>query len=308
MKVWDVLINSDNKMRHKYSEEDIEFLKLNYPMGNWKEINKRFHGVSNKAICSKMSKLGIKFDLSKKSTSQNTDYTKRKKWTEIEDETLKNNYSFIPIESILQLFPDRGKDSIINHASKLGIISYNKISSKWTKDQEKYIIDNWEIEPDKIMAEKLNKSFRAVKCKREMLGLYRRDMNRFSYPNLSKYLRGQNQKWKIESMANCNYKCVLSGSKNFDIHHQYGVSNIINDILEQNSYLKKDRIEDYSQDELNHLTHLFIEEQAKHPLGECVDKRIHKLFHSLYGQYYNTPEQWERFKNDYKKGIYLNID
>ena len=27
MKVWDVLINSDNKMRHKYSEEDIEFLK-----------------------------------------------------------------------------------------------------------------------------------------------------------------------------------------------------------------------------------------------------------------------------------------
>lgn len=39
-------------------------------------------------------------------------------------------------------------------------------------------------------------------------------------------------------------------------------------------------------------------------LGVCIDENIHKLFHSVYGQYCNTPEQWYQFEKDYKNGIY----
>lgn len=31
---------------------------------------------------------------------------------------------------------------------------------------------------------------------------------------------------------------------------------------------------------------------------------VYKNRYNMYGQYYNTPEQWYRFKEDYKKGIY----
>lgn len=48
----------------------------------------------------------------------------------------------------------------------------------------------------------------------------------------------------------------------------------------------------------------FIEEQDSHPLGVCIDENIHRLFHCLYGQFCNTPEQWYQFEEDYRNGLY----
>ena len=157
------------------------------------------------------------------------------------------------------------------------------------------------------MTNHFGKSFRSVKWKQEELHLFRKEMNNQSYPTLAEYLRGQNQKWKNDSMENCNYKCVLTNSKNFEIHHLYGVSNIVNDILNQYPQYKNKNFDDYSNEDLDFLRIKFLEEQSKYPLGECIDKKLHVLFHSLYGQYYNTPEQWYRFKEDYLKGEYKNI-
>lgn len=104
-------------------------------------------------------------------------------------------------------------------------------------------------------------------------------------------------------MEFCDYKCVMTNSKNFQIHHLYSVSNIIRDIL--NKYKGYDKpFDDYSENELSFLLSKFIEIQNKYPLGVCIDKKIHTLFHSMYGQYYNTPEQWYRFCEDYNNGIY----
>lgn len=295
-------------MRYKYTKEDIEFLKENYPLGNWDKIFKRFPNVSRHAINSKMSKLGISFDNKNKTSSNNFDYVNRTKWTKDEEEIVEKMYSKYPIEELVKVLPNRSKDAIILRANKLGLLSYNKINTLWTEEQKQYIADNWELEPDKIMAIKLNKTFRAVKAQRESLGLYRRDMSSTSYPTLAKYLRGQNQKWKIDSMRNCDYKCVLTNSKDFEIHHLYGVSNIIEDIFKQNKDLYKESFSDYSQEEFSFILEKFLEIQSNYPLGECIDKKLHVLFHSLYGQYYNTPEQWNRFKDDYLKGIYKNID
>lgn len=104
-------------------------------------------------------------------------------------------------------------------------------------------------------------------------------------------------------MESCQWKCVLTGSKDFEIHHLYGVSNILSDIISKH-HIQEKQIEKYTQDELDNITQLFIKEQAKYPLGVCVKKDIHVLFHRLYGQYYNTPEQWYQFEIDYKNGVY----
>ena len=292
-------------MRYKYTDEDIKFLRENYPIGNWDMIHKRFPQLTDCAIHHKCNKLGIKFDISYKKKYDGT--ISRNKWNDEEVETIKTYYSKIPMDEMLKLLPNRNKDMIVNKASRLGIPSYSKVNSKWTEKEIQYIIDNWKIQPDKLIANELGKTFRAVKAKREELKLYRQDMESNSYNALSKYLRGQNQKWKKDSMKSSNYKCVLTGSKNFEIHHLYGVSNILNDIMDKYNFNIYDNFSDYKEEELHKILDAFIIEQNKYPLGVCVSKDIHVLFHSLYGQYYNTPEQWYEFEKDFRAGIYNDM-
>lgn len=292
-------------MHYKYTNEDIDFLRKNYPVGNWSEIHERFKGVSDSSIHHKCSRLGIKFDIKFKRKFDNT--INRKRWTDEEINILKQNYSIVPIDVMMQLLPNRNKNMITNQAMNLQLISYHNINSKWTNDEIQYLKTNWSILPDKLIAKDLGKSFYAVKAKRQKLGLFRQDKNSNSYPTLSKYLRGNNQKWKLDSMKASDFKCVLTGSKQFEIHHLYGVSNIISDILNKYSYYKDKSFEEYTQEDLSFILDKFLIEQSKYPLGECIDKQLHVLFHSMYGQYYNTPEQWNQFKNDYKNGRYQDI-
>lgn len=294
-------------MRYKYTDEDIEFLKIYYPIGDWDKIFDRFPYLSKHAIFSKMSKLKIHCD--NKNIKDNNNYkNKKRKWSKEEIEIIIDKYSLYDIDYIQLLLPNRSKNAIILMANKLGVLSFNKTDAIWSNEEEQYIKDNWELEPDKIMAKKLNRTQRSVQWKRLELGLYRRDMSSNTYPTLAKYLRGQNQKWKNDSMKNCDYKCVLTNSKDFEIHHLYGVSNMIEDLFKQNQELYKENFSDYSDEELSIILNKFLEIQNSYPLGECIDKKLHVMFHSLYGQYYNTPEQWYRFKEDYLKGVYKNID
>lgn len=292
-------------MRYKYTNDDIEFLRNYYPKGDWDKIHERFPMLSDSSIHHKCNRLGINFNSQYKVKFDSS--IKRKSWTNEELDVLKKYYSTVPMNKLLLLLPDRNKNMITNAARRLNLLSYNHITLSWREDEIKYIIDNWKTKPDKIIAKELGRSFRAVKEKRRSLNLYRQDMESNSYPTLAKYLRGQNQKWKLESMEKSNYRCVLTGSKDFEIHHLYGVSNIISDILNRYEDYKDKPFDDYSEKDLSFILEKFLKEQDKYPLGECIYKKLHVLFHSLYGQYYNTPEQWEQFKKDYKEGIYKNI-
>lgn len=290
-------------MRYKYTEEDVEFLREYYPTGQWDKIFERFPGLTKTCIHSKCSKLGIKLDIQYRQRTEKG----RKRWDDSEIELLKSIYTDYPIDYVMSKFPDRTLASVQLKATDLKLLSYNHVNARWKDWEIQYIKDNWELTPDIIMCEHIKRSFRATKAKREELGLFRRDMESFSYPTISKYLRGQNQEWKNNSMKSCDYKCVLTGSKDFQIHHLYGVSNIINDIFNKYPQYRDKPFEDYSEDDLSFILSEFIKEQDKYPLGECVSKNIHVLFHSLYGQYYNTPEQWYTFKDDYKKGKYNDM-
>lgn len=269
-----------------WTDSELELLLNNYDKCSKEEMMNLLPGRSWKAILSKAHKQSIQ---------------KRFSWTQEEDNILIEQYPKLPMDDFLKLLPNRSRDSVISRAMKLGVNNYDR--HFWTKKEEQYIKDHWETMPDIIIANNLGKSKESVKCKRNLLGLHRQNKEHKSYDNISKYLRGQIYQWKKTSMENCNYKCVLTGSKDFEIHHLYPVNMIIEDMV--NKYnISILPLNEYTANNLEYLTKLFIEEHRKHPLGECVRKDIHMLFHSLYGQYNTTEEQWIQFKKDYNSGLY----
>ena len=275
--------------QNRWSDLEIQLLKDNYDSTSKEEMLELLAPRSWSSILTKANKLGI---------------NKRLNWTDSEDKLLKNTYSTTDINEVVRLFPDRTKHSIIARAIKLELNSFDH--PIWTDEQVQYIIDNWQILPDEIIGRNINKTKNAVKRKRNLLGLHRQQKGCcYNYENISKYIRGQIWDWKKKSMENCEYKCVITGSKDFEIHHIYPVNKIIKDIYEKYNIEYKD-YEDYSKEELSKIVTLFCIEQNTHPLGECIRKDLHKLFHELYGQYNTTYEQWERFKLDIKKGVYDN--
>ncbi len=114
------------------------------------------------------------------------------------------------------------------------------------------------------------------------------------------YLNKQIYEWKKESMENCKYKCVITGDRFDAIHHIYSKNMIIREALIETGLEIKRKIQDYSEKELLLLVNTFRNLHKLHPLGVCLRKDIHDLFHKIYGSGNNTPEQWNDFVNKIK--------
>lgn len=128
--------------------------------------------------------------------------------------------------------------------------------------------------------------------------------------SLSQYLRGNTIiDWKKESITASNYKCVITGDSFDDIHHLYSLNKIIKDTLDILNIPMKytyHNVSNYTIEELKYFEEVFMTEHNKYPLGVCLSRPIHNLFHSLYN-YDNTPEQFEEFKIRYRLGEFKNI-
>ena len=121
----------------RYTKRDIEIIKKYYHTYDFELINSMLDNPhSVKSIKSKAHRLGI--------TSLN-------QWSEDEINILKANYSTMTVDDIAKLLPNRSNTAIISTAIKLGI----KNQRKWQDWQVQYIVDNWELEPDKIMCQKI---------------------------------------------------------------------------------------------------------------------------------------------------------
>ena len=319
----------------KWSKEELNYLINNYSKSDWNEITHVLSNHTKENIISKASELKIKreqkcwtqddIDILKKcydnkvgiddirkeldyKFSVSSIYTKasklnliqKEKWTDDEIEILYEYYENSSLDFVKSLLPNRKLENIKSKAHKLGLVS----NRNWTQHEDEYIKNNWELTPDEIMSQHLNRSFRSIKWRREILGFFRRDINSKNYESITKYIRANISKWKNDSMKKCQYKCVLTGSKEFQIHHLYGVNNILHKTFESLCISPKEKFIDYTEDELKMILDKFLEIQSLYPLGECIRTDLHVLFHSLYGQYNNTPEQWYRFKEDYNKGTY----
>lgn len=272
-----------------WNEKEIILLQENYGILDKEELFALFPGRSWSSILSQANKKNLH---------------KRNSWTPKEDELLKSIYPNIPVKEVCTIISNRTYDGIIHRAQKLKLNSYDH--PIWTDEQKQYLISHWEQYPDVIIAQNINKTKNAVKRMRNLLGFHRQNKDQRTYENISKYIRGNIYDWKKESMESCGFKCVITGSKIFDIHHLYPVNKMINNIFETNNIAWKSFTE-YTQEELDLIMSLFIDEQSKHPLGVCVDKNIHMLFHHLYGQYNTTEAQWNQFKEDYINGLYKDI-
>lgn len=116
-----------------------------------------------------------------------------------------------------------------------------------------------------------------------------------SVGELNRRLRSSLSKWKKESEKKSNYKCVLTGSGAYDIHHLYSYNSIIKDSLKLLGLPIK---EEYSSMEFRKIKNIVLEMHENY-LGVCIRPDLHIIFHQVYGKHDNTPEQFEQFKYNY---------
>jgi len=115
------------------------------------------------------------------------------------------------------------------------------------------------------------------------------------------FLRAKILEWKRESMKQCDYKCILTKQKFSAVHHLYSFNKIVLEVLEDINIELKLTVLDYTNEELELIEQQFILIHNKYPLGVCLTKNIHDLYHNLYGND-NTPEQFEEFTKRYQLG------
>lgn len=297
-------------MRNKYTDEDIEFLKKYYPIGDWNSIFDRFPNLNKDQIYNVCHKRGISANYYNRDISLKSEYytnmiKNRSKWSDDEVEILKNNYSVIPITDIMKLLPNRTYDSIVLKARKLSLVSYVRQQQLYSDDDINFIESNWELMSDEEMATILNRTRRAIKAMRCEIGLFRQDKESNHYKNLNKFLRGQISQWKKRSAEECNFQCVLTGSKNFDIHHIISFNTILKNFMQEYNVILKENFEDYTNEELYNISTSFLEYHNQYPVGVCIEKSLHMKFHQMYGDI-NNYEQWNMFVDKFNKGEILH--
>lgn len=330
---------------HKYdpvyfSKDDLEFIREHYPRDSWDVILAHFPNRDENAIRKIAADNGIRrltrwtyeettilkencnkrrpdFDtlmglLPNRSLEEIKQEISRLNltirdidWDDDEVRILIDNYSIKPINTIVDMLPYKTRNAVLTKAHTLKLKSYDKRC--WTEQEDSFILDNYKSMSDYAIGKALNRTKKAVSGRRQIIGAKRIDITSIkSYTSLSRYLRGQLTDWKNRSMENCNWQCVVTGSKKFDIHHLYSFNTIISKFMSKYQFEEKD-LSDYTKDELSNMTKLFLEEHDKYPLGVCVCRELHDLFHRQYSKMCNTPEQWYQFIDDYKNGVYNDL-
>lgn len=280
------------KEKYFWSQEDTDILISNYGK-SYSEIKLLLKkDYSEKAIGIKAIKLGL---------------TNPQEWSEEELDILKTYYPILPKNEFLALLPKRTEAAVVCMAMKHDVKSYQYLNEKYSDEEKQFITNNCWCMTDAELAKALNKSLSGIQEQRRKLGIYYLNKDYSGYENIAKFLRGHIQEWKNQSMKTCSFQCILTGSKDFAIHHLYGFNLILKEtleILDNENLLKGTNVEDYSKNELDYILNRFLEIHNSYPLGICVRKDIHDLFHKIYGSGGNTQIQWEKFVQDYKSNKY----
>ena len=312
---------------HNWTNEDTEKLLEVYPTGDWGLIMKAFPNRTREMLYCQASKLGIRSDnyfwtehdknilidfygdldvkdiqsmLERKYTikliqnqAKKMGLAKSRIWTDDEIAIMVEKYESNGVSGVIGLLPGRSKPAIIHKAISLGL----RCNCFWSEDEIKFLIDNWSKMSDEDIARELGRGVKGVADKRRSIGLYF-PKNDISYYNIDDFIRHRNYEWKKESMRSCNYKCVITGSSDFEIHHPYSFNLILKEAMLDDRWINKS-FADYTIDELNYNLNIFLQYQSERPLGVCLSVDMHRKFHSVYGNRINTPEQLEEFLDTY---------
>lgn len=320
---------------HNWTKEDTEKLLEVYPTGDWELIMKTFPNRTRQTLYDQASKLGVRSDnyfwtehdknilrefygdldvkdiqqmLERKYTirliqnqAKKMGLVKSRVWTEEEVAILINYYADEGSDGVKKRLPYKSNRAIIGKAMSLGITC----NCFWRDDEKQFVRDNWTSMTDVELSNALGRGVKGVADQRRKLGLYYQlDYN--GYYTLINYIRMNIVDWKKKSMEASGYKCVITGEEFDDIHHLYSFNLILNETLNQIHIDDRESIDDYTNDELELILHTFKSIQDCYPLGVCVNKKIHTLFHQEYGYGNNTPEQWDEFVEMYRSNKYEN--
>lgn len=269
------------KQNDIWSDEDIEILKSNYCILSSDEILKKLPNHTIGSIRSKANKLGL---------------FKRYKWDDNEIAIMIENYNKYPVNKICEMLPNRTRDSIISQAIKLGLRNCSNIQAEKINSLK----SNYKNMTDKELSMILDCSPRTALSLRMRYGYYKNNYERECCSYLLDYVRENNKEWKIRSMENCNYRCVVTGENFNDIHHIHGFNLIVFEALQEIDIDLNKNYNEYSENELKMFLNKVLEVQDRYPLGVCLASEIHSGFHKKYGFGNNTEEQWNLYLKDLK--------
>lgn len=217
-------------------------------------------------------------------------------WDDKETEIIKSIYHEMTNREIqLAFFPNKTLEQLSHKGNVLGIHKSKEVVLR--AKQESYT-DEWR---EKISKTHKEKGYAAGE-NNPMYGTSRKGKENPNWQGgiseLYEHLRRNIGEWKIASMKECDYKCVITGERFDDIHHTYSFMSIIHDTLNNLNLPVKEYICEYNDEEL-----LLIEKECMRihmlNLGVCLKREIHQDFHSIYGNKNNTKLQFEEFKNKY---------
>ncbi|PHD98791.1 hypothetical protein COI55_19265 [Bacillus wiedmannii] len=117
---------------------------------------------------------------------------------------------------------------------------------------------------------------------------------------LTRYLRDRISSWRYEVFEKYNYKCFITGkSGNLQAHHVKPFHEIRDEVLKELG-LKNSKKENYTPEQLQMICKLFEKKNANNE-GIAMEKKVHKLFHRIYGNKTNITQLYE-FKVRYEIG------
>jgi hypothetical protein len=119
---------------------------------------------------------------------------------------------------------------------------------------------------------------------------------------LSMVLEKRISEWKNLSMQNCKYRCFVTGDSFDEIHHLYPMNKIISDALHNIKLDRRSEIGLYSDSELFSIIEEVRRIHMTIPLGVCLRKDVHVLFHHIYGSRNTTENDFCDFVSKIESG------
>lgn len=215
----------------------------------------------------------------------------RENWSDEDDQFLIENYYTMTTAELAEKL-GRTSEAVYNRIRKFGL--RGAPMSMYTDTDKRYVAEHYLTMSDDEIGAVLHRRGQNIKEFRRKFGLYKPKPENVIY-SFQQYIHRHNNEWKGLSAKKCDYKCVISGGVFHAIHHLYGRSLIVKEVLENHPEYKGVNINEVSDDEKQSILKLYMEVQSKYPLGVCLREDYHIQFHRMYGYGNNTPDQFYEY-------------
>lgn len=121
-------------------------------------------------------------------------------------------------------------------------------------------------------------------CKIESISGENSYMWKGGLSEISSYLRKRIRPWIQTNFMLSNVCALTNSSENLIVHHlNVSFSSLMYKTFDETGILKKSKVLDYDENELNILSEYILDLHYKYAKGIVLNKKVHNLFHYNYG-------------------------